>query len=228
MSYAIMRERVRVLTTPAGTDPRRYYASVTENEPDASLAQLYGKALARFMAGDPQGSIPAFERLVAAHPEVMQFHTALGQAQLSAGDVKASLATLERALELSPRNVPVTVRYAEALLQAGRPKRAHEVLLDLFNNVPPSVEQVRLTAIAANAAGDVADSYSYMSEYHVMSGDLMLAINQLELALSVPSLTDVQRARFVSRLKELQQALPPRSRRSQPPQSSSGGRNPNS
>jgi predicted Zn-dependent protease len=227
MSYAITRERVRVLTTPAGSDPRRHYASVPDNEADASVAQLYGKALARFMAGDPVGAIPALERLVAAYPEVMQFHTALGQAQLSSGDLKASLATLERALQLSPRNVPVTVRYAEALLQAGRSKRAHEVLLDLFNNVPPSVEQVRLTAIAANAAGDVADSYSYMSEYYVMSGDLMLAINQLEMALSVPSLTDVQRARFVSRLNELREALPPRRRGAQPQQPSGGGRGPN-
>jgi predicted Zn-dependent protease len=104
--------------------------------------------------------------------------------------------------------VPVTVRYGEALLQAGRPKRAHEVLLDLFNNVPPSQEQIRLTAIAANAAGDVADAYSYMAEYHIMGGDLPLAINQLELALSVPSLTDVQRAKFLARLKELRDALP--------------------
>ena len=142
------------------------------------------------------------------HPEVMQFHTALGQAQLSAGDAKAALDTLERARELAPRNVPVTVRYGEALLQAGRPKRAHEVLLDLFNNVPPTQEQIRLTAIAANAAGDVADAYSYMAEYHLMGGDLPLAINQLELALSVPGITDVQRARFVARLKELREALP--------------------
>jgi hypothetical protein len=66
-----------------------------------------------------------------------------------------------------------------------------------------------------------------MSEYYVMSGDLMLAINQLELALSVPSLTDVQRARFVSRLNELREALPPRSRGAQPQQSSGGGRKPN-
>jgi predicted Zn-dependent protease len=179
------------------------------------------------MAGDPEGAIPAFERLVTAHPEVVQFHTALGQAQISSGDVKASLATLEQALELSPRNIPVTVRYAEALLQAGRPKRAHEVLLDLFNNIPPSIEQVRLIAVAANAAGDVADSYSYMAEYYVMGGDLMLAINQYELALSVPSLTDVQRARFMSRLKELREALPPRSRGSQPQQTGGSGRNPN-
>jgi hypothetical protein len=47
-----------------------------------------------------------------------------------------------------------------------------------------------------------------MAEYHIMGGDLPLAINQLELALSVPSLTDVQRAKFLARLKELRDALP--------------------
>src|SRR5690606_12998681 len=87
------------------------------------------------------------------------------------------------------------------------------ILLDLFNVVPPTPEQARLTALAANAAGDVADSYYYMSEYHIMSGDLALAMNQLQLALAVPQLTDVQRARFRARLEEVQEAMPKRSRR---------------
>jgi hypothetical protein len=47
-----------------------------------------------------------------------------------------------------------------------------------------------------------------MAEYHIMGGDLPLAINQLELALSVPNLTDVQRSKFLARLKELREALP--------------------
>jgi predicted Zn-dependent protease len=208
LSYAITKERIRVLSTPAGVDPLAHYKSLTENEPDLSLAQVYGRALAQMMAGDAAGAIPTFTQLRDQHPEVLQFHTALGQAQLAAGQNKAALETLERARELAPRNVPITVRYGEALLQAGRPKRAHEVLLDLFNNVPPSQEQIRLTAIAANAAGDVADAYSYMAEYHIMGGDLPLAINQLELALSVPNLSDVQRAKFLARLKELREALP--------------------
>ncbi len=224
MSYAITRERVRVLTTPTGADPREYYASVSSNEPDASVAQVYGKALAQMVAGDPAAALPTFARLVAAHPEVLQFHTALGQAQLATGQTKAALDTLERARVLAPRNIPVTIRYAEALLQAERPKRAHEVLLDLFNNVPPTQEQIRLTAIAANAAGDVSDAYSYMAEYHIMGGDLPLAVNQLELALSVPSITDVQRARYVARLKELREALPPRGVRGPQPQGSGSGR----
>jgi predicted Zn-dependent protease len=82
------------------------------------------------------------------------------------------------------------------------------VLLDLFNNVTPTPEQARFTAIAANAAGDVADAYYYMSEYHVISGDLALAIDQLKLAQAVPGLNDVQRERFDARIHELEEYLP--------------------
>jgi len=208
LTYDLMKERVRVLSATRGTDRREYYAALGDNDPDLSTAQVYGRALAQLYGGDARGAVPVFERLKSANPEVLQFHTALGQAQLAAGDVKGALETLERARDLAPRNVPVTVRYGEALLQAGRPKRAHEVLLDLFNNVPPNQEQIRLTAMAANAAGDIADAYSYMAEYHVMGGDLPLAINQLELALSVPNITSQQRSKFVARLQEFREWLP--------------------
>lgn len=213
LSYAISRERLRVLTTPSGKDPREYYAAVIQNEADATSAQVYGQGLAMMVSGHADKAIPIFQRLREADPTVTQYYTALGQAQLKAGQDKASLATLSKARELFPRNVAVTVRYAEALMQTGDSKRAHEILLDLFNVVPPTPEQARLTALAANAAGDVADSYYYMSEYHIMSGDLPLAINQLQLALQVPKITSVQRARFQARLEEVQQAMPKRMRR---------------
>lgn len=223
VSYALTRERLRVLSTPAGEDPREYYAAIIENEPDATSAQVYGRALALMLSGQAAKAVPVFERLRSADPTVVQYHTALGQAQLLAGKGEGSLATLQRARELFPRNIAVTVRYAEALMQLGDSKRAHEILLDLFNVVPPTPEQAKLTAQAANAAGDVADSYFYMSEYHLMSGDLPLAINQLQLALTVPKISDVQRARFEARLEEVQQALPKRSAR-RPVQADGGNR----
>ncbi|HLS80689.1 MAG TPA: M48 family metalloprotease [Steroidobacter sp.] len=220
LSYALTRERLRVLSTPPGADARVYYAAVIDNEPDATPAQVYGRALAMMNAGEAAKAAAVFRRLREADPTVMQYHTALGQAQLLANEGEASLGTLRRARELFPRNVAVTVRYAEALMRLGDAKRAHEILLDLFNVVPPTPEQARLTALAANAAGDVADSYYYMSEYHLMSGDLPLAINQLQLALAVPKITSVQRARFEARLDEIQQALPKRGAR----RANSGGR----
>jgi NADPH:quinone reductase-like Zn-dependent oxidoreductase len=39
------------------------------------------------MAGQAREAVPEFERLRAAYPQVLQYHTALGQAQLAAGDV---------------------------------------------------------------------------------------------------------------------------------------------
>ena len=60
-------------------------------------------------------------------------------------------------------------------MHAGNNKRAHLILDDLFNVVEPTPDQTRLIAKAANAAGDVADSYYYMSYYYLMNGDLKMA-----------------------------------------------------
>jgi beta-barrel assembly-enhancing protease len=108
-------------------------------------------------------------------------------------------------------------------VQANNPKRAHQVLLDLFNMVAPTPDQARQIAVIANAAGDVADAYYYMAEFHLMSGDLPLAASQLQLALSVPQLTPVQRARFRARLDEIRMAMP-RRMRAQSSDQNSGGR----
>jgi len=212
LGYSLTRERLRVLTTPAGKDALDYYAAVVPNEADATPAQRYGRGLALMASGRAEAAVPIFNSLLQSDQTVIQYHTALGQAQQQAGDNKAALATLVRARDLFPRNVPVTVRYAESLMQQGDSRRAHQVLLDLFNVVPPTPEQARLVARAANAAGDVADSYYYMAEYHLMGGDLPLAINQLKMALDVPELTPVQRARFQARMEEIQAALPKRQR----------------
>ena len=57
--------------------------------------------------------------------------------------------------------------------------------------------------MAASAAGDTADAHYYMAEYHLMVGDLSMAADQLRLALSIPGLDSVQRARFESRLRKI-------------------------
>ncbi len=212
LGYALTRERLRVLSTPAGKNAIDYYNATITNEADATPAERYGKALALMASGRAEAAVPTLQALVQGDQTIIQYRTALGQAQLQAGDQRGALATLEQARDLFPRNIPVTIRYAETLMQKGDARRAHQVLLDLFNTVPPTPEQARLIARAANSAGDVADSYYYMAEYHLMGGDLPLAINQLKMALEVPDLTPVQRARFRARMEEIQAVLPKRQR----------------
>ncbi len=137
-----------------------------------------------------------------------QFYGALGQAYLANGQLKESQAVLDKAIDLFPRNVPITIRLAETLMHAGDNKRAHLILDDLFNVVEPTPEQTRLIAKAANAAGDIADSYYYMADFYLMSGDLRMAANQLELGLGLPGLDPIQRARISARLEEVRAAMP--------------------
>jgi predicted Zn-dependent protease len=212
-SYAFVRERVRVPGAPNDSDLRPYYAALADRAP-LTAAQRYGEALARLGAGDRDRAASALVELAAAQPQSPMLQAALGQALFAAGQQQLARDGLRRALGIAPRNIPLTVRYAEVLLQMGGAKEAHQVLLDLFNNVPPTPEQIRLTALAASSAGDDGDAAYYMGEYHIASGDLSLAIKQLELALADPNITGVQRARFEARMKEVQEALVENNRRS--------------
>jgi predicted Zn-dependent protease len=210
-SYGLIRERLRVQSMPPETNFKDLYRDAANADLPTSDEQHYGRAMALLAAGDPgsaRQAVGLLKDLVDRRPDVTLYYTALGVAQLTAGDAPGSRRTLERALALFPRNVPVTIRYAETLMRLGQAKRAHEVLLDLFNNVPPTPDQARYIALVASAAGDTGDAYYYMSEYHVMGGDLQMAIDQLRMALAVPDLNEVQRRRFEARIDELKEYLP--------------------
>jgi predicted Zn-dependent protease len=208
--YRLARERVHVMTLGPEDNPRDVYADAANVDLAVADYRYYGRALGLMQANAPAEALPILKDLVQRHPDTIEYHSALGQALLAAGDIKGSREVLARAKDLFPRNVPVTVRYAETLMRDNDARLAHAVLLDLFNNVAPTQAQVRLIALAASAAGEAAEANYYMAEYHVMSGDLTLAIETLRLALSSPNLTPVQRSRFKARIDELKEYLPPR------------------
>lgn len=205
-TYECIRERLRVLTYPRDGNVVERYKQETP-APKGSLGYQYGLALALMTARRNQEAAEILHELVGKHENLTLLYSALAQAQVDGGMQNDGLATYARAIKLFPRNVALSVRYAEALMAAGRAKEAHALLLDVFNNIAPTPEQIQLTALAASAAGDTGDAYYYMSEYHIASGDLPLAVQQLELALAAPNLTSVQRQRFQARLDEIRDYL---------------------
>jgi beta-barrel assembly-enhancing protease len=207
LGYVLMRERLRSLVgNPQAA--LEYYTNLTKNGAGLDIEDRYGKAVAQIATRNPAAAIPDLLALVKEYPKVNQFYGALGQAYLANGQLKESQAVLDKAETLFPRNAPITIRLAETLMHAGDNKRAHLILDDLFNVVEPTPEQTRLIAKAANAAGDIADSYYYMSYFYLMNGDLRMAANQLELGLGMPGLDPIQRARFSARLEEVRAAMP--------------------
>ncbi len=205
-TYAAIRERLRVITAPKDADIASRYVKETQSQ-KGSLGQQYGTALAMMESGKNREAAEILHGLVEEHENLTLLYSALAQAEVQGGMQNDGIATYQRAVLLFPRNVPLTVRYAQALMAANRPKEAHTLLLDLFNNIAPTPDQIQLTALAASAAGDTGDAYYYMSEYHISSGDLPLAVQQLQLALAAPNLTSVQRQRFQARLDELRDYL---------------------
>lgn len=206
VSYALTRERLRVLATPTEDNVKRYYSDRRDQQ-EQTVGERYGEALASYQGGSSRAALDSLTELARQYPQVPMLQSTLGQALMSAGDTEESLVVFRRALNLSPRNIPLTMRYAEALMKANQPKAAHAVLLDLFNNVAPTPEQIRFTALAASSAGDTGDAAYYMSEYHIATGNLPLSVAQLEMALAAPNLTVVQRSRYQARLDEVREAL---------------------
>jgi predicted Zn-dependent protease len=205
-SYTFMRERVRVIASPADSDLRPYYTDRANRNPP-TRGEQFGAALAQLQAGDAVAALPVLREIGQGRLDLPFLQTALAAAQASAGDKNGAIDTLERALKISPRNVPLTVRYGELLLAEGRARLAHQVLLDVFNVVPPTQSQIKLTAMAASAAGDTGDAYYYMSEYHISGGDLPLACEQLELALAARDISPIQRQKYAARLKEIRDVI---------------------
>jgi predicted Zn-dependent protease len=217
-SYGIARARILVdrYDTPEQAVEyfeRRSYDQQTDIE-------RYGRAVAYQRNGQHREANAIFQELANKDMKVIAYHIGLAQTQLALEHYAVSRDTFDRAIRLFPRNVPLVIHYAEALLQLGEAQQAHAILLDLLNNVPPTPQQVRLIARAASEAGDTAESLYYMSEFRLMSGDLIGGISFLRQALALPELQEIQRIRFEARidfireymseeqLKQLQRARP--------------------
>jgi predicted Zn-dependent protease len=198
MNYGIAQARLRVESYATPEQAVGYYEQDDyENQTDI---ERYGRAVAYQRAGRNVEARRIFDELARTDQKVIAYHIGLGEAQLALEQYAAGQETFDRAIALFPRNVPLVIHYGEMLLQMGKAEESHEMLLDLMNNVPPTPEQVRLIARAASEAGDDAESYYYLSEYRLMTGDLIGGINFLRQALRLPELGEIQRIRFEARI----------------------------
>ena len=197
-SYGIARTRIIVARFDTPLQAVEYFENRDYDK--QNNIERYGRAIAYQRAGNHFAALPIFEDLLDKDKSVIAYHIGLGQTLVALDQTSKAIEIFERALELFPRNVPLVIEYGERLLELGQPKKAHRMLLDLLNNVPPTPEQVRLIARAASMAEEHAEAYYYLSEYRLMIGDLTGGIGYLQQALRLPELQEIQRARFEARI----------------------------
>jgi len=206
LGYELAKTRLTALGAPSAEEAYTLFQTRLENN-DVSTNR-YGMALSLARWGRNDHAEEIFKALSEEEPGVIAYRIGLGESLMASGSVSVALAGYADAINLFPRNVPLTISYAKALISANEPSRAHKLLLDLLNNVPPTPEQIRLIARAANAEGDIGNAQHYMSEYYIMVGNLPLAINQLRMAIESPGVNPVDLARYQARLDELIEAMP--------------------
>jgi predicted Zn-dependent protease len=220
VSYGIARVRVIVNRFETPKEAIAYF----ENRPYQNQNEIerYGRMLAYMRDSDYSKALDIAEGLADRNPDVIAYRIALGDAQINLGRQDDGLKTYENAVQLFPRNVPLVVAYAERLLDLKQPQKAHTILLDLLNNVPPTPSQVRLIARAASEANEQAESLYYLSEYRFMIGDLIGGIGYLQQALRVPELQEIQRIRFEARIDFIREFMTEEQLRNMPRPKTSG------
>ena len=198
ISYSIAKTRLTVARIDTPRESVAYYENRSyENQNDV---ERYGRALAYVRDEQYWQALDILEELVDKDPKVIAYHIALSETLADLDQPRDAFEAFDRAMGLFPRNVPLVIAYGERLLDFGRAEKAHDILLDLLNNVPPTPNQVRLIARAASDADESAESLYYLSEYRLMIGDLTGGIGYLQQALRLPELQEIQRIRFEARI----------------------------
>lgn len=224
-NYFLAKARAQVLAhESAVVAVKRIEATISGHPSESPDATQYGYSLALLRAGEATRAVPIMDELLSRDEEMVAYHTLAAQVNLAAGKRDRGMALFDEAYRLFPRNVPLTMAYANALMEVKDPKRAHEVMLDLVNNVRYNEDQIRLLALAASSEGDDANAHYYMSEFHVLRGELFMAVDQLKLALASPRIHDYQISRAEARMEQIREYLP-KKRRSRPSQSNQGRQN---
>jgi predicted Zn-dependent protease len=204
-TYALMRERVRML---AGDAPRlvTYYASNLQKAPGFDTPEnRYGYALALTRSGRGALAITQLQLLLKTGPDNLILQLALADARLQAGQRSAALALYDDLNTQSPRNRAVALAYANAL-NAGGDKDQARIAADLLRPMLDNASEPEIYSAYARAsskAGDSVRAGEAFADASYYSGRPYDAMEQLKRLLKRDDLDYYARVRIQARITEL-------------------------
>jgi predicted Zn-dependent protease len=203
-TYALMRERTRVLAGDASKLTQYYEASFKMPGFDTP-ANRYGYALALSRSGFGAKAIEQLQPLLAAHPDSLILGLAMADAQLQDGERAGALARYARLNTRSPRNRAVALAYAKALTAGGDTAQATAAaaLLRPLLDDADEPDVYRSYARASDKAGDSVRAGEAYADASYLSGRPFDAMEQLKRLLKRDDLDYYARARIQARISDL-------------------------
>ena len=204
-TFALMRERVRVLAGDA-TRESSYYGSNLQTRHDFDTpANHYGYALALTRSGRGALAVAQLQPLLHTSPDNLIIKLALADAELQAGQRAPALEIYKALNAQSPRNRAVALAYAQALTAGGNKSQASlasSLLRPLLDDA--SEPEIYSTYARANdKAGDSVRAGEAYADASYYSGRPFDAMEQLKRLLKRSDLDYYARARIEARITEL-------------------------
>ena len=206
--FYLIREKLRVMTTPNLTQLIQYYAGSIEVGSNVNnTATKYGYSLALAAIGNYSQAKSILRELIDNDGERLTYQLALADMELSRGHIKTALAIYEKNQRLYPRDYALTIKQVIALLQAKQSKVATEKLLNQYQLGRQTQKVYKLLAQAYGDMDNNSQAHSWLAEYYYNAGRLKQSVDQLQLAIKFARGDKFQLAKLNSRLREVETQL---------------------
>jgi predicted Zn-dependent protease len=204
-TYAMMRERARVLGGDAVKQAAYYGSNLHDRRDFDTPENHYGYALALTLSGRGAAAIEQLQPLLRTDPDSLILKLALADARLQTGQRAGALAIYAALNTQSPRNRAVALAYAKALAQGSDKEQARtaaNLLRPLLDNA--SEPEIYSTyARASDKAGDSVRAGEAFADASYYSGRPFDAMEQLKRLLKRDDLDYYARVRIQARISEL-------------------------
>lgn len=205
--YLLMRERVRVLSSPHASEMVTYYADNLRDHADFDTpANRYGYALALTLSGKARQALETLKKISDADPENLVFQIALGNAELYSGSRDAALQRYARMEKTFPNNRALALAHADALLQYGDKtagKAAQELLRSQLARDDEDPDLQTTFARACELAGDTVRAGEAHATAAYLNGRAEDALNQLKQIAKRGDLNYYQRTRVEALIAQM-------------------------
>lgn len=203
-AYDLAKARAHVLVTDDNNALIRDLETTLAKGGYASeTAERYTYALALRQAGRYDDAQQQIARLLKNDADRLAFRIEAAELALARADRTQASRLFEEARQLYPDDFTLAMSYGRALATQGDPKLAMRLLQPHLRRRPNDPLLYATYAQAAQRSGDMAATHSTMAEYHYLNGELLPAIEQLELGIRNPGLSPNQEAQLRARLKQL-------------------------
>lgn len=209
-TYGLIRARLLVQRANEPRDAIRHFQAELDNGAESAngrFATRFGLALAKIEDDQLDEAREALETLMAEDSERTAYLVALARIHSDQGNLETSLETLELGLDLFPGNYTLSLHTGRMLLRLDRPMDARQLIRRQIQRQGGDAHLHRLHAEAASAADLEYEAMLAMGEHYYLSGNLPLALDQLDRVANASDADINDRSRAVSRRQDIQREL---------------------